>query len=129
MQLLTTHGGAKRDQRLTKDAIRMGEEAHKVTPKNFRPCTLLGAIYMETGQLSLGHEWYQKAIERGFSENAMDSELKSIFMKADKAGREKLKAFLLKENAARFAWVRRLPPSSQLSKKCPKNSGKQRKIA
>ncbi|WP_067584896.1 hypothetical protein [Endozoicomonas ascidiicola] len=120
--LLTTHGGAKRDQRLTKEAIRMGEEAHQVTPQNFRPCTLLGAIYMEMGQLSLGHEWYQKAIERGFSERAMDSELKSIFMKADKAGREKLKAFLLKEDHVRFAWVHKLSSTSKKLGKLSKSA-------
>jgi len=36
------------------DALMLGENAHKLTPKDFRPCTLLGAVNMENGSYDLG---------------------------------------------------------------------------
>ncbi|OED50709.1 hypothetical protein ACH42_00770 [Endozoicomonas sp. (ex Bugula neritina AB1)] len=103
--LLTTHGGAKRDLHQRTEAIELGEEAHQTTPRNFRPCTLLGAIHMESGYYEAGQEWYQKAIERGFSEHAMDSELKSIYRKADPSAQNAMREFLIKEDPSRYRWV------------------------
>jgi hypothetical protein len=53
--LATTRGGALCDFRKLDDAKAMGLEAHGLTPKDFRPCTLLGAVQVELGDLRAGH--------------------------------------------------------------------------
>ncbi len=103
--ICTTHGGALRDMTQWNNAIILAECAHSYTPDNFRPCTLLGAIYMETSQFTLGQEWYNKAIQRGFSEKSVDDEIKSIFKKADKIQKESLRSYLLKKDPHRYRWV------------------------
>lgn len=47
--LCTTHGGSMRDLGHWDEGLSLGEQAHKHRPDDYRPCTLLGAIYMEKG--------------------------------------------------------------------------------
>ena len=103
--LLTTHGGVKRDLKKKDEAIELGKKAHMLTGQNFRPCTLIGAVYMETGDHSLGYEWYQKAIKLGASERGIDSELRSIYMRADKTNKLSMRAHLLQIDPHRYRWV------------------------
>ena len=70
--LSTTRGGAMRDVGLLTDAKAQGLEAHDLTPVDFRPCTLIGAVSMELGDLVAGHEWYQKAEKLGAERHAID---------------------------------------------------------
>ena len=63
--LCTTRGGVMRDLGHRDEAQRLGERAHALRADDYRPCTLLGAIHMESGNYSLGQEWYAKAVERG----------------------------------------------------------------
>ncbi|MCI5142835.1 MAG: hypothetical protein D3909_14135, partial [Candidatus Electrothrix sp. ATG1] len=104
--LCTTHGGAKRDLGQWEDALTLAERAHSLTPQDFRPCTLLGAVNMEIGHYDLGQSWYKKAIERGYSERAMDDDLRSIFMRAEKKNKKKLKNYLLNLDPSRYSWVK-----------------------
>ena len=87
------------------EAVRLGGQAQELTPKDFRPCTLLGAVHMELGNYNLAHDWYNKAIKLGATEQSVDSELKRIYAQADKAKRESIKRFLLAEDPVRFSWV------------------------
>ena len=103
--LFTTRGGVMRDLGRRDEAVRLGEQAHELTPKDFRPCTLLGAVHMELGNYNLAHDWYNKAIKLGATEQSVDSELKRIYAQADKAKRESIKRFLLAEDPVRFSWV------------------------
>jgi hypothetical protein len=105
--LLTTLGGVKRDIGMKAEAITLGEQAHQLVNKDYRPCTLLGAVHMETGNYMLGQEWYTKAEERGASTEAIDSDLRSIFMRADKTSKNKMKVHLLGVNPDRFGWVKK----------------------
>jgi len=105
--IYTTHGGVKRDLHKSKEAIALGEKAHKLTVKDFRPCTLLGAVNMEIGNYDIGQEWYAKAIKNGFSEKSMDYELKSIFMRAKQSDKESLRNHLLKIDPDRYSWARK----------------------
>ncbi|WP_420599353.1 hypothetical protein [Neptuniibacter sp.] len=104
--LLTTLGGVKRDIGMKSEAIALGEQAHQLVNKDYRPCTLIGAVHMETGNFMLGHEWYTKAEERGASTKAIDSDLRSIFMRTDKTSRSKMKAHLLRVDSDRYSWVK-----------------------
>lgn len=93
--LLTTFGGVCRDQEDFSRGLELGHEAHKVTPLNFRPCTLLGAIYLSTGEFDLGHEWYGKAKDRGFTQNAYDNDIKSVYFRASDEIKSRLKQNLI----------------------------------
>ena len=104
--LCTTHGGAMRDLKRWDEALRLGEKAHSIKPNDCRPCTLLGAIHMETGNYTLGQEWYAKAVERGATVDSVDQDLRNIFFRADQAKQAEMREFLLSENAARYAWVK-----------------------
>lgn len=102
----TTHGGVKRDLGRKDEAIRLGEKAHGLMNKDFRPCTLIGAVYMETGHYILGQQWYDKAVERGASERAIDSDLRSIFMRADNASKKAMRTHLLQVDSERYRWTK-----------------------
>ncbi len=103
--LLTTRGGVLRDLGRRREAMQLGEQAHVLQPQNFRPCTLLGALHMESGNFAEGQEWYTKAEQRGAKRQSIDSELRSIFQRASKEQKEQLRAFLLADDPARYRWV------------------------
>lgn len=116
--IATTHGGVMRDLKRLDDALRLGNQAHALTPKDFRPCTLLGAVNFELGHYDIARDWYAKAIERGATERSIDYDLRGIFLRADSARREEIKAFLLREDPARYRWVNNLDGSK------PRSTGK-----
>lgn len=103
--LCTTRGGAMRDLEHWDEALRLGEKAHAFRADDYRPCTLLGAIHMETGNYSLGQEWYAKAVERGATVASVDQDLRNVFFRADQAKQEEMRDFLLREDPVRYAWV------------------------
>lgn len=103
--IFTTHGGVMRDLGQRSVAIELGETAHALMPKDYRPCTLLGAVHMELQHFDKGHEWYEKARERGAPEQGIDSELRAIFQQLDSVGREAMKTFLLAEDSHRYQWL------------------------
>lgn len=106
--ICTTHGGALRDMGQLHVALSLGQQAHALTPRDFRPCTLMGAVHVEMGDYEAAKSWYEKAVERGATERSIDSELRSIFMRADKEKRAQIKQFLLREDPERYAWVQNL---------------------
>jgi tetratricopeptide (TPR) repeat protein len=114
--LCTTRGGVMRDLGHRDEALRLGEKAHALKADDYRPCTLLGAIHMETGNYNLGQEWYAKAIERGATVDFVDQDLRSIFFRADKAKQAEMRGFLLSEDPVRYAWV---TPRSKTHKRRP----------
>ncbi len=103
--IFTTHGGVMRDIGQRSAAIELGKTAHALMPKDYRPCTLLGAVHMELQHFAEGHEWYEKARERGAPEQGVDSELRSIFQQLDSVGRKAMKNFLLSEDSHRYKWL------------------------
>ena len=115
--ICTTHGGVKRDLGKRSEALDLGNQAHLLTPKNFRPCTLLGAVNMEMGNHTLGHFWYDRGVERGYSEKAMDDDLRSIFMHAEKVEQDALRVHLLKTDPVRYSWANKMPTKKPNSKR------------
>lgn len=104
----TTFGGVRRDLHKYKVAIEHALKAHHITPENYRPCTLLGAIYMETHQYTLGHEWYEKASKRGATDQSINADLKSILSKMDKVKRNEMIDHLLKLDPHTYSWLKSL---------------------
>ena len=127
--LATTRGGAMRDLRRLDEAKALASEAHQLTSSNYRPCTLLGAVHIELGDLAAGHEWYAKAESLGASRHAIDGELRGLLMHASIPEQQRIREFLLRQDPERFAWLRRWPvksPSATRSKpaQTPQNKGR-----
>jgi len=114
--IATTHGGVMRDLSKLDLALDLGNQAHALTPKDFRPCTLLGAVNFELGDLNAGKIWYEKAIQRGATENLVDYEIRGILLRATDENCKKIVAFLLQQDPSRYRWVKSLLKS----KKAPK---------
>jgi len=103
--LLTTGGGALRDLMRLEDAARFGKEAHSLTPEDFRPCTLLGAVHIQMGAHGTGAEWYEKAEARGASRSLIDRELQSILNAAPQDERDQIRKALKARDASRYGWL------------------------
>lgn len=103
--LCTTRGGVMRDLGGLDVAFELGCKAHDLTPRDFRPCTLLGAVSYERGDCEQGRVWYEKAVKRGFDEAAVDGELKSIFFRLDPKKQAVMRAHLLGMDTVRYKWV------------------------
>lgn len=103
--LHTTAGAVKRSLKKWTEAISCGEIAHGLAPKEFHPCTLLGAVHIEIGDYDLGCSWYKKAVERGFKEDDVDRELISIYRHAEKSRKVEMRAYLLRLDPDRYSWT------------------------
>lgn len=99
---LTTRGGALRDLKRFDEAERSGLEAHHLTPSDFRPCTLLGAVFMEMGDYPAGIDWYAKAEARGATRDSVDREIRSILDATPREKRALMKAALLAFDPDRY---------------------------
>lgn len=101
----TTFGGVMRDLSKFQEGINLAEQAHNLSPNDYRPCTLLGALHFEICEYEQGHEWFDMAEELGAPEKNADAEIKAIYHKADETGKEKLKTYLLSQDPIRYAWL------------------------
>lgn len=104
--LLTTRGGAMRDAGRLTEARTLGLEAHELTPADFRPCTLLGAVSMGLGDHAAGYEWYAKAEALGAERHAIDQDLRALLIRAEPDARDRIRNYLLEQDPERFAWLR-----------------------
>lgn len=96
-----------RDVGRLSEARSLGLEAHELTPTDFRPCTLLGAVSMELGDLAVGHEWYAKAEALGAERRAIDQDLRALLIRSGSDARDRIRAYLLEQDPERFAWLRK----------------------
>lgn len=101
----TTLGGVRRDLKKMNIALDNASNAHSLNPKNYQPCTLLGAIYMEIGDYTLGDEWYEKASARGADTQSINAELKRIISKMDNVKCKEIIASLLKIDSRKYSWL------------------------
>lgn len=112
----TTRGGALRDLGRLTEAADLGDEAHRLRPTDFRPCTLLGAISMTRGDFGAGHEWYAKAEKLGAEPHAIDRDIRSVLQRCAPEIGVALRKNLLARDPQRFAWVRSPDRYQPLSK-------------
>lgn len=110
--LATTRGGAMRDLRRLDEAKALASEAHQLTSSDYRPCTLLGAVHIELGDLPTGHEWYAKAESLGAPRHAIDHEWRGLLMRSSSQEQQHIREFLLRQDPDRFAWLRGWPGKS-----------------
>jgi hypothetical protein len=104
---LTTFGGAYRDLRNFAQAKEYALEAHHLTPKNFRPCTLLGAIHMQLYESTQGAEWYELAERLGAKSDDINQDLIRTIRSLDKNKRTEIIKELLKRNPRRYAFLKK----------------------
>lgn len=104
--LETTRAGAYRDLHRLDEAKALGLSAHHLTPNDFRPCTLLGAVHIEQGDLATGHGWYVKAEKLGADTRAVDHDLRALIARASKPEQRRICEFLIAQDPDRFAWMR-----------------------
>lgn len=100
--LATTRGGAMRDLGRLKDAMALAIEARKLTSRDYRPCTLLGALHMELGDLIEGHEWYARAEKLGAPRQTIDQELRTLIDRSSSKERQRILDYLLLKDPERF---------------------------
>lgn len=103
--LSTTYGGVRRDLRQLDEALELGLRAYELTPRDFRPCTLLGAVSYQQGNYEQGQIWYDKAVQLGFKESQVDSELKNIYRSLDQDKQVKMREHLLSVDQQRYNWA------------------------
>lgn len=113
--LATTRGGAMRDLRRLDEAKALAGEAHQLTSSDYRPCTLLGAVHIELGDLPTGHEWYAKAESLGAPRRAIDHELRGLLMRSSSQEQQRIREYLLRHDPERFAWLGRWQGNGQSS--------------
>ena len=82
---LTVRGAIKRENNDLSSALSDALYAHKCQPKNHRPCTLLGALYIQTGSYKLGEDWFSKAIFLGASKYEINKERSKLIKYNKKA--------------------------------------------
>ncbi|MFL0670787.1 MAG: hypothetical protein ACJLS3_04985 [Erythrobacter sp.] len=111
--LATTRGGAMRDLRRLDEAKVLASEAHGLTPSDYRPCTLLGAVHIELGDLQAGREWYAKAESLGASRQTIDNDLRGLLMRSPVEEQQRIREYLLRQDPERFAWLRRWSGNGQ----------------
>lgn len=111
--LATTRGGAMRDLGRLDDAKALANDAHGLTPSDYRPCTLLGAVHIELGDLQAGRDWYAKAESLGASRQAIDNELRGLLMRSSDEEQQRIREYLLRHDPERFAWLRRWSRNGQ----------------
>lgn len=103
--LLTTCGGALRDLNRLDEAKVHALDAHRLAPRDFRPCTLLGAVYMELGDIVAGHEWFVKAEKLGADGRGVDHEIRALLARASKTEQQRIREYLTAQDPERFAWL------------------------
>lgn len=78
-----------------------------MSPYDYRPCTLLGAVFFQLRQLTTGHDWYRKAEARGADRVSVDQEIMAVLEWVSKEVRERVVDFLLAADRERFTWLTR----------------------
>ena len=83
----------------------MGEQAHALQPRNFRPCTLLGAVHIQQRNYELGHVWYRKAEARGASSGSIKAEIQTLLKNMTGTARQTAITELLRIDPERYGWL------------------------
>ena len=103
--ILCMRGGAYRDLGELDPAETCGVQAISLSPTEYHPYNLLGAIYYQRGLPEQGDIFLQKARELGSKSNE-DAEIRSAFKKAGKDEQRHVAEYLLKKDPERYVWAK-----------------------
>ncbi|MBN6709776.1 hypothetical protein JFL47_00770 [Haemophilus haemoglobinophilus] len=102
---LTTYSAVNRDLGNFSRALDLANTAHIKQETDYRPCTLLGAIYFDLQNIEKGHEWFKKAQNLGADNNVLLAEIKNLYLKSSNEYKFKLEAHFKYENQEIFDWI------------------------
>jgi hypothetical protein len=105
--ILTTRGGAFRDQRQLGDAEACGQEAIQLDQQSFYPYTLLGAVYYQKGDPQRGDEFFAAAEKLGAKPEVRDRDIRRAVSQAGEDERQIVAQYLLEKDPARYRWARK----------------------
>src|SRR3546814_12139836 len=91
-----------RDLHQLEEAEALGRQAHSLTPGDYRPCTLLGAVLLQRGDLAGGYDWYANAEQLGASRKAIDQDLRSLLVRLHSPERQRICDYLIAKEHDRF---------------------------
>ena len=111
---LTTYSAVNRDLGNFSQALDLANRAHIKQETDYRPCTLLGAIYFDLKDIEKGQEWFKKAQNLGADNNTLLAEIKTIYLKASKEYKFKLETHFKYENQEIFDWIKLQKKKRQL---------------
>jgi hypothetical protein len=97
--LWTTLGGVYRTLGASERARDCALRAHALSPLSFHPCSLLGILAFEEGDLVCAREWKAKAIARGCPGEQVDRDFLLAFMQLKNAQKEAYAASLASDPA------------------------------
>ena len=103
--LATTRGGAMRDLGRFSDAKLLALQAHELTPDDYRPCTLLGAVHMELGDFVSAQEWFTRAEDLGASRESVEREIRALLSRCSAQEQQSIRDQLLAWDPERFGWL------------------------
>lgn len=103
--VLTMRGGAFRDLGELDEAEECGRRAMKITPGDYHPYNLLGAVYYQRGMPKKGEEYFQKAQELGATSGAIDGSIRSAVKGAGRDEKRKVAEYLLSKDPKRYKWA------------------------
>lgn len=98
-----------RDLGRDNEALKLTDEAHRLLPSSFRPCTLLAALNIEMGQIALRHEWHSKAEKRSTKAGSIESENLSLLGLMPPENRDTAIGQLLNIYPVQYAWLCKKP--------------------
>ena len=104
--VFTTHGGALRDLHRLEEAKDLAAKAHALLQSDYRPCTLLGAIHVELGEIAEGHDWYTKAEARGAPPQHVERDLRVVLFRLTETKRAAIIKQLIAIDSTRYEWLR-----------------------
>ncbi len=111
--LYTVRGATFRYMGRFAEAIEMGNRAINLPlENNFYPYNLLGGIYYDIGDPQKGDEYFKIAENLGSSKAAIDKAIEKSFSKADDDTKRNNAEYLLKQDPARYNWVKKYLQSS-----------------
>src|SRR3546814_10917003 len=95
------------------EAEALGRQAHSRTPGDYRPCTLMGAVLRQRGDLAGGYDWYANAEQLGASRKAIDQDLRSLLVRLPSQERQRICDCLIAQDPERLAWLLRRHDASR----------------
>lgn len=105
--LNTTRGGAFRDIGDLESAKISARQAISLSPHNYQPCNLMGAILYQEGLPEQGDVYFEKALQLGAPAQEQDSERTGALRLATPDARKRVMEYLLAKDPEKYAWVHR----------------------